>query len=128
MEVSSTEGVALPPRKHPLLRSPAAGPGGMRRPAGAVPVPPGKLAKTRDADNRGIRPTAQSLGSRTCAHEGMARALVATSPDERCSTLKRAFCEAPGEAKVNPYVLERYRKRGQGGHRFAPDSACITLH
>lgn len=63
----------------------------------------------------------------TPTHERLARGLVSTFFDERRSVLKRAFCEALGDGKAQPYLLHRHGRRGQSEYRFRLDPACITV-
>jgi CRISPR-associated protein (TIGR02584 family) len=63
----------------------------------------------------------------TPTHERLARGLISTFFDERRSMLKRAFCDALGEAKAQPYLLKRHGKRGESEYRFDLDAGCITV-
>lgn len=63
----------------------------------------------------------------TRTHERLKRGLVSNFFDERRSALKRAFRDALGDGKAQPYLLKRHGKRGQSEYRFDLDPTLITV-
>jgi CRISPR-associated protein (TIGR02584 family) len=63
----------------------------------------------------------------TRTHKRLVRGLVSTFFDERRSALKRAFCDALGDGKAQPYLLKRQGRKEESEYRFDLDPGCITL-
>lgn len=63
----------------------------------------------------------------TRTHGRLSRGLDAQFFDERRSAIKRAFCQALGDGKAQPYLLKRHGRKGDSEYRFDLDPGCITL-